>query len=313
MEGSTRQPRIVAPTKQHQRMSKPRVLSLFAGIGGFDLGLERAGMEVVGQCEIDPFCRQVLRKHWPDCWQWDDVRTLTGDVVREHCGHVDVICGGYPCQGESIAGKKGGADDERWMWPEYIRLVRDLQPRIALMENVENHVRQSFHIVAGDLAGAGYALEWATLSAADVGGHFKGMRLFGVATAMCERVPRYFPDERPRFIGQRWPGSEKDLRDAIENPLRQSSGFDSPVLLRSSDGIPQRVDRTRALGNAIVPQCAEWVGRCVMRAMFNNNTSGPRCAAGVALRIETRVPPSQPATQPTPRQTTSALAPPPPR
>lgn len=74
---------------------KPRVLSLFAGIGGFDLGLERAGMEVVAQCEIDPFCQKVLRKHWPDVWLHDDVRTLTGKEVQAHCGNIDVICGGY--------------------------------------------------------------------------------------------------------------------------------------------------------------------------------------------------------------------------
>jgi DNA (cytosine-5)-methyltransferase 1 len=249
-----------------------RVLSLFAGIGGFDLGLERAGMKVVGQCEIDPFCRKVLRKHWPDVWLHDDVRTLTGDMVREHCGQVDVICGGYPCQGESVAGNRKGVEDDRWLWPHYFRLLGELRPRFALLENVANHLRESFHVVAGDLAGAGYDVQWVTLCAADVGGQFQGRRLFGVAAPRSERVPRYFPDERPLKVGQRWPSGKARLLDAIHDPFGRSDCLGTPVLCRNTDGVPNRLDRLHALGNAIVPQCAEWIGRCVLDALAAEKT-----------------------------------------
>ncbi len=105
-----------------------KVGSLFSGIGGLDLGLERAGMEVVWQVEIDDFCNKVLAKHWPDVARYRDVRTVGDDLE-----HVDLICGGFPCQPVSVAGKRNGKEDERWLWPDYLRIVRIVKPRWVLV------------------------------------------------------------------------------------------------------------------------------------------------------------------------------------
>lgn len=112
------------------------VLELFAGIGGIGLGLERAGMTVVGQVEIDPFCQRVLAKHWPEVPRHDDVRTAVEWWTGQPRPRVDLVAGGYPCQPESTAGKRRGTDDDRWLWPAMARVVHALRPRYVLGENV---------------------------------------------------------------------------------------------------------------------------------------------------------------------------------
>src|SRR5690242_19547624 len=167
--------------------------SLFSGIGGLDLGLERAGMLVLWQCESDPYCRAVLRKHWPEVPCYEDVKALLADSSvdrrqqdadsspshegpdgrRTQGDHkppglrqgdsggvgvapVDVLCGGFPCQPVSLAGRRRGADDDRWLWPEFARLIRLLRPRYALMENVPGLlVGGGMAEVLGDLAACG--------------------------------------------------------------------------------------------------------------------------------------------------------------
>jgi DNA (cytosine-5)-methyltransferase 1 len=112
------------------------VLDLFSGIGGFSLGLERTnGFKTIAFCEIDPFCRKVLAKHWPGIPIFDDITKLNrGDL--DGIGEVDVICGGFPCQPVSCAGKRKGDRDERWLWPEFYRVVCLVKPRWVLVENV---------------------------------------------------------------------------------------------------------------------------------------------------------------------------------
>src|SRR5687768_1834679 len=110
-------------------MSALNVLSLFAGIGGLELGLERAGMSTVGQVEIDPYCRQVLAKHWPEVPRHDDVRSCMAWWNSRSRPRVDVVCGGFPCQPFSNAGFQLGVDDERWMWPEFAAVIRGVRPR----------------------------------------------------------------------------------------------------------------------------------------------------------------------------------------
>lgn len=135
---------------------KLRVLDLFSGIGGFSLGLERTGgFETVAFCEIDPYCRAVLRKHWPDVPIHEDVRTLRGDEY----GPVDVVCGGYPCQPFSHAGKRRGAEDDRHLWPEVHRIVASIRPAWCLFENVAGHISMGLDQVLSDLAGEGYAAQ----------------------------------------------------------------------------------------------------------------------------------------------------------
>ena len=109
-----------------------RVLSLFSGIGAHDLGLQAAGLTIAGQVEIDPYCLAVLDKHWPDVPKWADVRTVTANDVVARCGRVDLVTGAPPCQPASVAGKRQGSADSRWLWSEYLRLVVDLQPEWLL-------------------------------------------------------------------------------------------------------------------------------------------------------------------------------------
>lgn len=117
------------------------VLSLFAGIGGIELGLERAGMTTVGQVETDPYCQQVLAQHWPEVPRHDDVRTTVKWWQSEPRPRVDLVCGGFPCQPFSLAGKQLGTSDERWMWPAMAGVIRGVRSRYVLVENVSSLVR----------------------------------------------------------------------------------------------------------------------------------------------------------------------------
>ena len=149
-----------------------RVLDLFSGIGGFSLGLERTGgFETVAFCEIEPFPRRVLAKHWPEVPQYDDVRTLTADVLARDGIAVDVITGGFPCQDISVAGKRAGLGEatRSGLWSEVVRLIGDLRPRYVIVENVANLLSGPsekrggwFGRVLGDLAECGYDAEWET-------------------------------------------------------------------------------------------------------------------------------------------------------
>jgi DNA (cytosine-5)-methyltransferase 1 len=150
---------------------KLQVLDLFSGIGAYALGLERAGMKVAAFCEIDPFCRRVLRKHWPDTPIYDDVTKLSGDALRRDGIAVDVICGGWPCQDISPAGTGSGLDGARsGLWSEVSRLAGELRPRFLVLENSSNLLSinrgADFGRVLGDLAALGYDAEWHCLPAA---------------------------------------------------------------------------------------------------------------------------------------------------
>ena len=145
---------------------KPTVGSLFAGIGGFDLGFEREGYEIRWQVEIDKYCNKVLAKHWPEVPRYDDVR----DCGLHNLEPVDVITGGFPCTDLSVAGKQAGLDGERSaLWWDYHRIISELRPRFAVVENVPNLLNRGIDRVCGSLAEIGYDAEWHIVSAADVG------------------------------------------------------------------------------------------------------------------------------------------------
>ena len=151
--------------------------SLFSGIGGFDLGLERAGMKVIWQSEIDEFASKVLKKHWPDVPNLGDITKVDWTNIER----PDVICGGYPCQPFSTAGKRGGATDPRHLWPAMFNAICLLRPRYALMENVRGHLSMGFGDVLADLASIGFDAEWQVIPAASVGAPHKRDRVFIVA------------------------------------------------------------------------------------------------------------------------------------
>ena len=149
-------------------VTKLKVLSLFAGIGGFDLGLERTGgFETVAFCEIEPFAVRVLNKNWPGVPVYGDVRELTADQLRADGIAVDVICGGFPCQDISVAGSGAGLAGERsGLWSHYARLIGELRPRYVIVENVAALLSRGLGDVLGSLAAVGYDAEWHCVPAA---------------------------------------------------------------------------------------------------------------------------------------------------
>ena len=226
-----------------------RTLSLFSGIGGLDLGLERAGFQIVAQCEADPYCRAVLAKHWPGVPCHDDVRTL--DPLK--FGPIDAIVGGFPCQDVSNAGKRAGISAARsGLYRELVRCIRVARPRYAILENVAALLVRGMGEVLGDLAEVGYDAEWNCVSACSVGAPHCRNRLF-IAATDSERNKQW--REKPRCwtfgrMGRKlesfpWNGS-------WEAALAKFRGVD--------DGISRSVERTDALRNAVVPQVAEWIG-----------------------------------------------------
>ena len=171
-----------------------RVGSLFSGVGGFDLGLERAGMSVVWQSEIDPYAAAVLRKHWPSVPNLGDIRSIRGHAVEP----IDVLCGGFPCQPHSVAGKRQGAKDARHLWPEFARLVRELRPRWVLAENVAGIRTTAADEVIGDLDAAGYVVWPLVVGLYAFGADHERMRVCFVAYDNSDRRERPDLHLRPR-------------------------------------------------------------------------------------------------------------------
>jgi DNA (cytosine-5)-methyltransferase 1 len=244
------------------------VLDLFSGIGGFSLGLERAGMRTVAFCEIDPFCRKVLAKHWPQVPCYDDIRDLTADRLRADGIAADIISGGFPCQDISTSGHKIGISGSRsGLWGEYARLVRDLRPRFIIVENVAALLARGLDQVLGDLAEIGYDAEWQCVSGPFVGAPQLRDRTWivaypqGVGPQADIEKPRIFCAEAIECA--RSAGHRRTLHAAdSEGDLWPIE----PALVRVADGFPGRVDRISALGNSVLPQIPEIIGRAIMRA-----------------------------------------------
>ena len=157
---------------------KLKVLSLFAGIGGIDLGLESTGrFETIQFVEYEPFCQHILRRHWPDVPIWGDVKTFDPDS----CGDIDLICGGYPCQPFSVAGKQKGSEDDRHLWPRMFEIIKHKRPTWVLCENVPGHVNLGLDQVLFDLESEGYAWQTIVLGAVAVDAPHRRQRLFIVA------------------------------------------------------------------------------------------------------------------------------------
>ena len=170
-------------------MEKLRTLDLFSGIGGFTLGLDSTGyFETVAFCEIEAFPCKVLNKHWPEVPIYNDVKELSyeklqADGIISRRRGIDVICGGYPCQPFSVAGRQGGEDDPRHLWPEYFRLVRELRPHYAIGENVGGHLRLGLDTVLEDLDSENYTVRCFSVEAASLGAPHRRERIFWIAVA----------------------------------------------------------------------------------------------------------------------------------
>ena len=228
-------------------------LSLFTGIGGLDIAAEAAGFRTVGQCEWADYQTKVLERHWPDVPRWRDVRTLTKESFYEKTGlrTVDVISGGFPCQPFSVAGKRGGKEDDRWLWPEMFRVIKELQPTWVIGENVPGILHLALDTVLADLESAGYTPVSFIVPACGVDAPHRRDRVFIVAYAES-KLPtgRLFGREKNAgtngeagndnrggetsfCIGERWkdesgaPGMADGLRAAVyeTDPDTDSDGL----------------------------------------------------------------------------------------
>ena len=254
-------------------MRKLRVLDLFSGIGGFSLGLERTGgFETVAFCEIEPFPRRVLAKHWPDVPCYDDVRTLTAKRLAADGIAVDVICGGFPCQDVSTAGFRAGMDGERTvLYQEIVRLASDLRPEYVIMENVPELLALGFGDVLSALAEIGYDAEWHCIPAAVLGACHPRDRVWIVA------YPAQGNETAWQFAGGDCFGERlaAAIRSVGVNGFCEHEGKSTkrlnaePALCGSDDGFSYGLvmRRLSALGNAVVPQIPELIGRAILEGM----------------------------------------------
>lgn len=304
-------------------MKKLKLLSLFAGIGGFELGLERSGgFETVAQCEIEEYPRKILAKHWPEAKRYEDVRTLNATTLRRDGISVDAICGGFPCQDISTAGTGAGIEGERsGLWTEYARLIGELRPKLVFVENVAALLGRGLDKVLGDLAALGYDAEWHCIPASAVGAPHRRDRLWiiaytnssfsrrlpigtsqafssssvsnsqlantasercGEARKSCKRSKEWTAGsssaladserhgcnevEPSEFSGE---NGEKTASQIIDSSFTRGwKGWQpEPQLGRVADGVPNRTHRLKALGNAVVPQIPELIGKAVIEGM----------------------------------------------
>ena len=313
-----------------------KVLDLFSGIGGFALGLERAGMETAAFCEYDEKARLVLNKHWPDVQMYNDVRTLTGEQLeKDGITDIGLICGGYPCQPFSVAGKRQGKADDRHLWPEFFRLIQEIRPTWIIAENVAGHINMGLKDVLADLESEGYNVQTFLIPACAVDAFHRRDRVWIVAhsNAKCgasakqkrqhegaedssgsgangfdagadvahseklqrdgggehsQQSKRQIPESgisggsinvaHPSSKRQQGQGINERSSNTTEDKTRQASWFingserrsqpgnwlPEPSVGRVANGVPGRVDRLKQLGNAVVPQIPEVIGRFIM-------------------------------------------------
>ena len=263
-----------------------RVLDLFSGIGGFSLGLERAGMRTVAFCEVEPYCRAVLAERWPGVPIYADVRELSAARIAADGISVDVICGGFPCQDISIAGNRVGLEGKRsGLWSEYARLVGELRPSYAIVENVAALLGWGMARVVGDLAELGYDAEWSVISACALGAPHSRERVFLIAYPNGARRENGFHHQfrdAIQTVRTHWQATQdKRQWDDLERWLRahfqdRHGQDDTSTIFGVDDGLSESLDapRVHALGNAIVPQIPEIIGRAIMSAATDRRNAG---------------------------------------
>ena len=274
-------------------------LSLFSGIGGLDLAAEWAGFTTVGQCEFADYPTKVLEKHWPDVPRWRDIRTLTKESFYERTGlrTVDVISGGFPCQPFSVAGKQKGKGDDRYLWPEMLRVITELRPRCVVGENVPGIIKIAAGQVVKDLERAGYHVVVFNFEAAAVGAWHRRSRVFFTGLADVADT------DGSGLQGRKQPETPDAAEDAGEQPSRVPAGecseavYDAmcsgcagdarleqsqeladgrcwaaePDVGRVAHGVPARVDRLKCLGNAVVPQQAYPIFKALMEDILKGD------------------------------------------
>lgn len=268
-----------------------KVLDLFSGIGGFSLGLERAGMETIAFCEANEHARLILKKHWPDIKVYDDVRKLD---AKRYKGTANVVCGGFPCQDLSQAGKQAGFDGDRSsLYREMLRIISECQPNFAIFENVTGLLTGGqgrwFAQFLYDLAKIGYDAEWHCIPASEIGAKHHRDRVWVIAYPsliddwkcqhkQAERQKQELGKSTGRtkiFTNTNTERCERFAKVAhgIKQQIKlmrsieaERKGFNlsAPPLCGADDGVSRRLDRIRRLGNAVVPQIPEIIGRAIL-------------------------------------------------
>lgn len=238
-----------------------KVLDLFSGIGGFSLGLERAGFETVAFCEIDPYCRRVLRKNWPNTKVpiYEDIRKLSGEQIKRDVGRINVCVGGYPCQPFSTAGERRGAKDDRHLWPEMYRIVAECRPNWVIGENVAGHISMGLDEVLSDLETLGYTSRALVIPACAVDAYHRRDRVWIISHTASERLEESW---RVRFAI----GSTKEKDWQADHAVNGSRWPAEPGMARVAARVPNRVDRIKALGNSVIPALVERLGRAIIQA-----------------------------------------------
>jgi len=279
-------------------MTKLKVLDLFSGIGGFSLGLERTGgFETVAFCEIEKYPQKVLNKHWPSVPIYEDVRNVTGRQLSADGITVDVITGGFPCQDISVAGKQAGIGEgtRSGLWSEIARLISEIQPQYAIMENVAALLSGPtdqpggwFGRILGDLASIGYDAEWHSIPASAIGAQHHRDRVWLIAYPSGSRGTWRANNETDRCCGYNG-GKESQILYSKEIPnahCKRLEGWSLPIRIqqkhsysgnncgwkieprvgRMVNGIPNQAYRIKGLGNAVVPQIPELIGYAILEA-----------------------------------------------
>lgn len=234
---------------------KLKVLDLFSGIGGFSLGLERAGMETIAFCEFDLHARKILTKHWPNVPIHNDIRELNG---YDFAG-IDVLCGGFPCQPYSRSGKQLGREDARDLWPEMFRVIGECRPRWVVGENSSNVLNMEFKQIKLDLESIGYEVgEPLCIPACAINADHRRERAFICAHSNNIGLQRFGTEAIQRIA--RLP---IQLTGVFESE-RSRSSISEPGMLRSYNGLPCGMDRIKRLGNSVMPQIPEIIGRIIV-------------------------------------------------
>jgi DNA (cytosine-5)-methyltransferase 1 len=279
-------------------VNKIQVLDLFSGIGGFSLGLERAGFETVAFCEIDKYCRLVLQKHWKDIKIYSDVREIKKERLEAHgIPSPDVITGGFPCQPFSVAGRRQGTGDNRYLWPEMFRIIKEFKPRWIIAENVRGIINIQdgvvFEGVHADLESQNYETQTFIIPAAGVGAPHRRDRVWVVANSRriirgqqssrnkesigsgtSQKTERTFDrdsitgsSEREKIMADSKRVYVQGQHDGSGKEQSRRGGWweVEPNVGRVADGLPGRVHRLKGLGNSIVPQIAEEIGKAILK------------------------------------------------
>jgi len=285
-----------------------KVLDLFSGIGGFSIGLEKAGFETVAFCEIEEYPRAVLKRHWPDIPIYRDVRELTGEQLKADGIIPDVIVGGYPCMPFSLAGKRRGAEDDRHLWPEVRRIINEIRPTWCIFENVAGHITMGIDEVLSDLEAQDYAARPFVIPACGVDAPHRRDRVWIVAHAnrssdrRASRSNEEAYGEIPEWDNSTVANQSSEVCSTdVGNPdstyiergrlsrrihkkikISDSRGDNKrgktaqfwkpePNVGRVVNGVPNRTHRIKALGNAVVPQIPEVIGNIIMQIEGNND------------------------------------------